>query len=60
MFKHVARSLTLALTLAVLTMSSGRVFAPPSAVAANGAPTGTDPEPQGLLTHAILSFLGLA
>ena len=58
MFKLTARSLTLALTLAVLTMSTGRVLAPPSAVTAS-APTGTDPEPQGL-THIILSFLGLA
>jgi hypothetical protein len=58
MFKHATRTLTLALTLAVLTISSGRVFAPPPAVTAS-APTGTDPEPQGV-THAILHFLGLA
>jgi hypothetical protein len=58
MFKHATRSLTLALTLAVLTISTGRVFAPPPATTAS-APTGTDPEPQGI-THMILSLLGLA
>jgi hypothetical protein len=58
MFKHATRSLTLALTLAVLTISSAKVFAPQSAVTAS-APTGTDPEPQGI-THTILSLLGLA
>jgi hypothetical protein len=58
MFKHATRSLTLALTLAVLTISSARVFAPPSAFTAS-APTGTDPEPQGI-TQTLLSLLGLA
>jgi hypothetical protein len=58
MFKHATRSLTFALALAVLTISSAKVFAPPSTFTAS-APTGTDPEPQGV-THAILSFLGLA
>jgi hypothetical protein len=58
MLKHATRTLTLALTLTVLTISSGRVFAPSSAVTAS-APTGTDPEPQGI-THMILSMLGLA
>ena len=57
MFKHATRALTLALTLAVLTISSGRVFTPPPAVTAT-APTGTDPEPQ--IVHTILSLLGLA
>ena len=58
MFKHATRTLTFAFTLAVLTISTGRVFTPPSAMTAS-APTGTDPEPQGM-THTILSFLGLA
>jgi hypothetical protein len=58
MFKHATRAITLALTLTVLTISSGKVFAPTTAVTAS-APTGTDPEPQGI-TYTILSFLGLA
>jgi hypothetical protein len=58
MFKHATRTITLALTLTVLTISSGKVFAPSSAVTAM-APTGTDPEPQGI-AHTILSLLGLA
>ena len=58
MFKHATRALTLALTLTVLTISSAKVFAPQSVVTAS-APTGTDPEPQGM-THTILSLLGLA
>jgi hypothetical protein len=58
MLKHATRCLTLALTLAMLTISSARVFAPAPSVTA-AAPTGTDPEPQGI-THIILSLLGLA
>jgi hypothetical protein len=58
MFKHATRTLALALSLAILTISSGTVFTPASAVTAK-APTGTDPEPQGI-THVLLSFFGLA
>ena len=58
MFKHATRTLTLSLTLAVLAISTGRVFTPPHAVTAS-APTGTDPAPQGI-AQTILSLLGLA
>ncbi len=49
MFKHIARKLAIAATFVALVT--------PAAFATQ---TGTDPEPQPGVAHAILSYLGLA
>ena len=46
MIKHATHRLTLALTLAVLAIPAGRVFA--QHVVTPAGVTGTDPEPQGV------------
>jgi hypothetical protein len=48
MIKHATHRLTLVLTLAVLAIPAGRVFAQSHAAPTPAGVTGTDPEPQGV------------
>jgi len=70
MLKNASRKLTLALTLVVLTAAAGKAIAqsttppppppPPTTAPTPSSVTGTNPEPQDDVVHAVLVFLHLA
>lgn len=65
---HRTRNVTLAMTLALLTASAGKVSAqstttlppPPSTTPAPSSVTGTNPEPKSAVVEMLLALLHLA